>query len=416
VYAGTADLYAYFIERGISLLSIGGVFSYIVANKWMRANYGEPLRKWLKTKCIDEITDFGDLPVFEGATTYPCIIRVSNQTPHLQPLVTNVQSLDFPSLKDYVETHANRLDQSKFADGGWSLSNTMTQNILEKLHEGSISLEKYVDGKIYRGILTGLNEAFVIDQQTRDRLINEDPKSAELIKPFLSGREIKRYQSPSIKTYLIAIPKGWTKKKSHNSNSAWKWFVNNYPAISEHLITFEKKAIKRQDKGDYWWELRACVYYDEFERPKILFPDISLRGNFIFDAVGKFYSVNTTYIMPKADKYLLGLLNSTLLTFVYRTISSSYRGGYLRYIFQYVAQLPIKIIDFTNPAEVKQHDRMVTLVERMLELHKRTPQTPHEKERLEREITSTDGQIDRLVYELYGLTEEEVRIVEGKQT
>jgi type I restriction-modification system DNA methylase subunit len=414
VYAGTADLYAYFIERGISLLSIGGIFSYIVANKWMRANYGEPLRKWLKTKCIDEITDFGDLPVFEGATTYPCIIRVSSRTPHLQPLVTNVQSLDFTSLKDYVEAHANSLDQSKFADGGWSLSDSLTQNVLEKLREGSISLEKYVDGKIYRGILTGLNEAFVIDQQTRDRLISEDPKSAELIKPFLLGRDIKRYLFEWKNRYLIFTRRGLDIKK--------------YPAILNYLLQFKEQLMpKPKDwKGTTWkgrkpgsyrlYEIQDKIdYYPEFEKPKILFPDISLRGNFALDTEGKFYSVNTTYIMPKADKYLLGLLNSTLLTFVYRTISSSYRGGYLRYIFQYVAQLPIKIIDFTNSTEVKQHDRMVSLVEHMLELHKRIPQTPHEKERLEREIASTDNQIDRLVYELYGLTEEEIRIVEGEK-
>ncbi len=138
--------------------------------------------------------------------------------------------------------------------------------------------------------------------------------------------------------------------------------------------------MKRFDKGDYWWELRACDYYPEFEKPKLIFPDISLRGNFILDEKGEFYTVNTSYIIPTNNKYLLGLINSRLLDFAYSNISSSYRGGYLRYVYQYVAQLPVRTIDFSTIQDVEKHNRMVGLVERMLELHKRTPATPTEQE------------------------------------
>jgi len=411
VYAGTADLYAYFIERGISLLSDGGIFSYIVANKWMRANYGEPLRKWLKTKCIDEITDFGDLPVFEGATTYPCIIRVSNRIPHLQPLVTNVKSLDFNSLKDYLKAHANRLDQSKFADGGWSLSDAMTQSILEKLQEDSISLENYVEGKIYYGIKTGLNEAFVIDQQTRDRLVSEDPKSAELIKPFLLGRDIKRYSFEWKNRFLIFTRRGLTIKK--------------YTAILNYLLQFKEQLMpkpkdwkgttwKGRKSGSYqWYEIQDAIdYYPEFEKEKIIYPNICKRPEFTLDT-DFYYTNQKAFIISINDKYLLGILNSKIMMFFFSTTIPKLRGDFYEPGFVFMRDFPVHKIDFSITAEVKQHDRMVSLVERMLELHKRTPQTPHEKERLEREIASTDNQIDRLVYDLYGLTEDEIKIVEG---
>ena len=126
-------MYSYFIEKGVSLLAPGGQFSYIVANKWMRANYGEPLRKWLKTKCIEEITDFGDLPVFENATTYPCIIRVASRKPHNEPWITSVRCLDFQLLSDYVLDYGGKLKQSNFQDSGWSLTSINLQKLFSKL-------------------------------------------------------------------------------------------------------------------------------------------------------------------------------------------------------------------------------------------------------------------------------------------
>src|SRR4030066_1736277 len=205
VYHGVADLYAYFIERGISLLKNGGLFSYIVANKWMRANYGEPLRHWLKTQRIEEIIDFGDLRVFETATTYPCIIRIRKETRTISPLakggkggfsflVTKVSTLNFQNLDDYVKDNAFPVVRASLNDKGWSLVDEQSQALLNKLRNVGIPLGEYAKGKIFRGVLTGLNEAFGMDKNTKDRLIAEDPKSTELIKPFLIGRDIKRYQ------------------------------------------------------------------------------------------------------------------------------------------------------------------------------------------------------------------------------
>ena len=412
VYAGTADLYSYFIEKGVSLLATGGQFSYIVANKWMRANYGKALRKWLKTKCIEEITDFGDLPVFENATTYPCIIRISNHEPHLKPRVTIVKTLSFGSLSDYIALNSSTLDQTRFSDDGWSLANLEIQNLFEKLHQKSVSLDQYVDGKILYGIKTGLNEAFVIDSPTKERLIAEDPKNTELIKPFLIGRDIKRYQSPIGERYLILIPKGWTREKSKNSAAAWKWFTSNYYSMAKYLEPFSQAASKRCDQGDYWWELRACDYYQEFEKPKIIYPNICKQPEFALDAKN-FYSNQKNFIISCYDLYLLGILNSKLMMFFFTTTIPKLRGDFYEPGFVFMKDFPVHSIKPEVPRDVALHDSIVVLVERMIELHKRTAATPQEQERLAREISSTDREIDKLVYELYGLTEEEIKIVES---
>lgn len=414
VYHGVADLYSYFIEKGVSLLRSGGKFSYIVANKWMRANYGEPLRRWLKQVCVEEIVDFGDLPVFTTATTYPCIIRIGKKPAAPTFRTVQVESLDFTDLQQYVRDIGYPARMDLMSDSGWTLADDRKKGLLEKIKSKGVPLGEYVKGKIYYGIKTGLNEAFVIDGETKDRLISEDPKSAEIIKPFLAGREIKRYCELHNNKYLICIPNGWTRLHS-GQDEPRAWFKKNYPAIAGILEPFREKAEKRSDKGDFWWELRPCVYYDEFEKQKIIFPDISIRGNFTYDNNGSYYCVNTAYILPHTDKYLLGILNSYLINFCYSHLSSTYRGGYLRFIYQYLEQLPIRTIDFTSPPDVARHDRMVFLVTAMLDLHKQlsAAHTADEKTALQRLIDATDREIDRLVYELYDLTEEEIGIVEA---
>jgi len=203
VYHGVADLYSYFFEKGIGLLTKKGLFGIIVANKWMRANYGEPLRKWLKDQPIEQIIDFGDLPVFQGATTYPCIFIARKENTNKPIEVTIVKTLDFSSLAEYVSENKTKVKPDSLEDGGWNLGSETEQLLLKKLQSGGVPLGEYVKGKIYYGIKTGLNEAFVIDEETKNRLINEDQRSAEIIKPFLAGKDIRRYQIPKSNKYLI---------------------------------------------------------------------------------------------------------------------------------------------------------------------------------------------------------------------
>lgn len=281
VYHGVADLYAYFIEKGVSLLRPSGLFSYIVANKWMRANYGQPMRKWLKEQCIEEIIDFGDLQVFQGATTYPCIMRITKSTPKTSFDVTQAKTLDFQDLGEYVREDRYSVNQNALDDEGWSLADERTQALINKLCENGLALDDYVGTEVHYGIKTGLNEAFVIDGQTRETLIAENPKSLELIRPFLAGREIKRYQLPVAEMYLIFT--------RHGVN------IDEYPAIKQYLVQFKDRLMPRpkdwkggewagRKPGAYqWYEIQDTVdYYLEFEKPKIMYLVFQVKPAFTF--------------------------------------------------------------------------------------------------------------------------------------
>ncbi len=411
-YHGSADLFVYFVELGVKLLKKRGVFSYIVANKWMRANYGKPLRQWLKKQQLLQIIDYGDLPVFETATTYPCILFVSKDKPSDNVQVVKMEELAFYNLSGYVEKHGYTQPQRELDDNGWSLASENTQKVLEKINKVGVPLAQYVDGKIYRGVLTGLNEAFVIDEATKNKLIAEDPKSAEVIKPFLAGKEIKRYQPFKGKNHLIFFPNGWTNEQSGTASDKWTWLQKRYPEVTKYLQPFAERAKKRYDQGEHWWELRSCAYYDEFEKQKILYAEIAQIGQFILDKSNS-YCDTTGFILGSDSKYLLGILSSQLWTFLFKAVSSEIQGGFLRWKRQYMAPLPIRTINFSDPADKQKHDAVVELVETMLSLHEQAVTAdPSERARLEQEIAATDEQIDRLVYGLYELTEEEIRIVE----
>ena len=417
VYHGVADLYSYFFEKGIGLLNNKGLFGIIVANKWMRANYGEPLRKWLKQQTIQQIIDFGDLPVFQQATTYPCIIIAGKDVSAtgLEPFTVNVKTLEFESLEKYVDANKQKLKQQTLEDGDWNLGSETAQQLLKKIQSAGIPLGEYVKGKNYRGVLTGLNEAFVIDAETRNRLIAEDVRSEKIIKPFLAGRDVKRYEGLKSNKFLILFPRGFTNTKGANPKNAWKWLEDNYSSIASYLKEFEEKGKKRTDKGDYWWELRACDFYDEFEKPKIIYPNICKQPEFTFDN-NKWYTNQKCFIIAMDDKYLLGILNSKLDYFLFEKYLPKLRGGFYEPSYVFFKNFPIKNINEKNKTEKNQHDEMVHLVETMLQLQKEKQQTslPDKLNQLETRIQYNDDKINKLVYELYGLNEEEVEIVEGK--
>jgi hypothetical protein len=176
-------------------------------------------------------------------------------------------------------------------------------------------------------------------------------------------------------------------------DEAWEWLKSNYPAIAEHLRPFKAQAMKRTDKGDFWWELRACDYYDEFEKPKVMLPDISQRCEALLDLNDGFYSVNTAYIIPGLSYSDLGILNSRLTLFYYAKLTQTIRGGYFRFIRQYLEQVPIVKTEILDELVVK-----------IIEIKKQNSTA---------DIADLENRIDRLVYQLYGLTEEEIRIVKG---
>lgn len=263
-----------------------------------------------------EIIDFGDLPVFAEATTYPCILSWQNTAPTGTFRAANVEELRPDDFVDYLPTITYDSLQEALKPEGWTLADVPTQRLLDKLQQTGTTLGDYVDGEIYYGIKTGLNEAFVIDAATREQLLAEDPRSAEVIKPFLAGRDIKRYVPPRAEKLLILFPKGWTREQwgDLDEATAFAKIQTDYPAIAHHLNPFAEKGRKRYDKGEYWWDLRACDYYEEFAREKIIIPAIVKEPSYSFDRKG-IYSNDKTSIIPTDDLSLLALLNSKTVNF-----------------------------------------------------------------------------------------------------
>jgi len=402
VFNSIADLYTYFIERGHTMLHSNGRFGMITANKFMRANYGAALRSFLTTEVkLEMLIDFGDLPVFGDATTYPIILLSSRVQRNGTPIeYALLKTLNFDSLPQAIQSAASQMPESAFSGTNWSLAVASEQDILNKLKANSESLGGYVNGTIRRGILTGFNEAFVIDRTTRDRLIAEDPRSAEIIKPFVVGEDVRRYVLDFQDRYLV-----WTYVGIP---------INQYPAIYKHLQQYQAQLEKRWDKGNYWWELRHCDYYTDFEKPKIIYPDIAKTSKFAFDTNG-IYSINTTYFIPidARQKYLISLLNSSLVEFFFRSISASIRGSYLRFFDQYVTQIPIRRITFTTPASERTRllEKAKSLYEYCLSKDDQACVTGFVEHHLSKEPEESDVVHDLLAF----LAEEMIRLNKEKR-
>jgi type I restriction-modification system DNA methylase subunit len=412
VYDGVADLYTYFIERGIGLLKTDGLFGIIVANKWMRANYGEPLRRWLKKIPIKQIIDFKELPVFQGVTTYPCILICSNNKTIGNIEITNVKTLDFHSLDEYVNVNKITIPPVALDDNGWKLSSDQEQNIFKKIQEAGIPLGQYVNNKIFRGVVTGFNNAFIIDTETKDRLIKEDPKSSELIKPFLIGKDIKRYQPTTLNKYLIFTRRGIK--------------IDTYPAIKNHLLQFKKQLTPKpkdftgtkwegRKPGPYkWYEIQDSVdYYEAFEKPKICWGNLCKEPPFNI-IMEPFYINAPSVIMSSTDYYLLGLLNSSTLWYYLINIAAGRSGGYIEAKPIYVSQLPIKVIKPGNPTENTQKNEIIRNVEYLLQLNKekQSATLQSQLDQIQSRIDYYENKINLAVYQLYALTEDEIKIIE----
>jgi len=409
-----SDLYVYFIERGLHVLGDGGYFGMIVSNKFLRANYGKKLRRYLSTEAqLDRITDFAGLPVFAGATVRTIVLVATKRktTPgtflYIPPLSTDVFATvqgGSKTVSDATAAYSYTLDTSRLGDGVWSLIPPSEAQLLDKLALVGQPLADYCDNHIFMGIKSGLTKAFVIDKDTRAKILAENPEASEIIKSHLNGRDVRRYQVHSPGLYLIYTYHGV--------------LIEEYPAIEKHLQPFKTRLQKRATK-QAWYELQQPQrnFAEFMDNPKLIFPDIATMPRFALDTGGH-YGSNTTYFIPGDDLYLLGVLNSRVAHFYFSRICAALEGpgeSYLRFFGQYLKGMPIRTINFDDPEDAARHDKMVALVERMLALHKKLAAAtiPADKELYQRQIEATDRQIDALVYELYGLTGDEIAVVDG---
>jgi type I restriction-modification system DNA methylase subunit len=397
---GMADLYVYFYARALELLHNGGTLAFISSNKFFRTGYGKGLRDLLAKRTQAQIIlDFGDTPVFDAAA-YPCIVLTAEGKPlpdHTYRGLTVSSQIDLEKLNTLFDSTAQTLPQTQGVYPP-AVGNSATA-LMGKLMSTGTPLKQYINGRMYRGILTGLNKAFVVDRVTRDRLVAEDPSSADVLKPLLRGRDLARYAIHSAGLWLICIKSGWTlttmgTRNKQSETRAWEFFANKYPTVARHLEPFAERARKRDDQGQFWWELRPCVYYQEFEKQKIIYPDIAARPEFSWDESG-FYVGNTSYILTIGERYLCALLNSSLIAYLYDSLSIQIRGGFYRFIAQYVERLPI-----VEPS-LEDQRRLALLVDLLQALDGQGPEAAI----LEREIDIT-------VYRTYGLSEDEIAEIE----
>ncbi len=388
VFTGTADLLIYFFELGLKLIRKQSSLSMIVSNKFMKADYGHSLRSLITKHQIDEIIDFGELPVFDEASTFPVILNLTKNGDKPRLTFAQVKSLDFVNLKDIVESIGSKL-KKKSLENDWILAEESNVALMENLKAAGTSLSDYLTHtKIVYGLKTGYNDAFFIDEVTKSNLIAEDKNSAKIIVPLAVGDDIRRYNIDYSKKYLILTKIGVD--------------IKSYPAIKNHLDKFKSRLEARSDKGKFWWELRPCDYYESFLSPKIVYPIIAKEPRFAFSP-DEMYFNDKTFFIPTKDFFLLGYLNSKLAWFYLKKICSVLgdpeKGGRLELRTIYMETLPVPKVKPQQAKEISQR------VEKILALKKKDQTT---------DISALEDEINQIVYKLYNLTTDEIKIIEGK--
>ena len=308
-YHGVADLYTYFYERGVTILRTSGALSYIVTNKWLRAGYGEALRRFFTENCVfEQIVDFGHAPIFADADVFPCIVVVrkayrfnatnSSPSPVLICPVPREKLQDIDDLTEYVHQSGYPVPWSRFTADAWSLEHQDVDDLMTKIQTRGISLSDFVGEKPLYGLKTGFNEAFLINEIDKTKIIQSDHDSYRIIKPYLRGQDVKRWFAKYDNLWMIL--------------TSTDIDIDNYPGVKKHLEQYRTQLEKRAG-NQLWWQLQARpAYISVFEQPKIIYQEIQFHSAFSYDESG-LYTNNKAFILPTSDLYLLGVLNSPLM-------------------------------------------------------------------------------------------------------
>jgi hypothetical protein len=390
-YDSANDLYVFFQEREIRNIRVHGRMGMIVANKWMRAGYGEALREFLqKTGQPLEVIDFGHAPIFPDADTFPCILLVTRRPTPLGQKVRpdaaeTMAACEVPrehwnermDLGAFVAPRRHQIATRLLRKEGWSLESPQVLALLEKIRTTGVPLVEYAGCSPLMGLKTGFNDAFVIDAATRERLISESRSSEALIRPLLRGRDAARWQSRDSGCFLITI--------ESSENTEWPWseagaraeavFRATYPAIHNHFQQFRQRLIDRQDQGRFYWELRSCDYMAEFDKPKLFYQDLTWVADFSQDERGRIPN-NTVYFIPTTDRALLAILNSPVLWwYMWRTAQHG-KDETLRLFTEYVETIPIPKMG--RQAFTALGDSVVTLITLAEQIHEFEEETVQE--------------------------------------
>jgi hypothetical protein len=401
VYHGSADLLVYFFEHSLNKLKNNGILNLITSNKWFKTTYGKPLRELLEQNKIEDVVDFGDIQIFKNATTYPCIVKIKKiKKMDSKIRICKVTKSNFIPFESYVKDNIFSMEQKMLNSKGWNFSNEKIFLILKKIIEQSIPLGAYVNNKIHWGMMTGLSKAFVITEEQKNQIVADDPNCEKIIKPFLEGKDLGRYRINWKNKYLIFTRRGLN--------------IEDYPSIKKHLEKFKPELTAKKHKSDKigrrpgtykWYEpIDPVTYYKGFESPKIIYGSFVVKPRFTIDYDG-YYANNANFIIPVTDKKLLGILNSKLGWFLIKNNCTQIQSGF-QLIGDYFKNIPISK---NSSIELEKN------VGEILKLNSQYIHETSEKKKIEMAINiqKIDKEIDKLVYKLYEITDEEKAIIES---
>ncbi|MCW1357494.1 Eco57I restriction-modification methylase domain-containing protein [Campylobacter jejuni] len=413
VYKGTSDIYTYFYELGFNVLKDrGGVLSYITSNKYTRAGYGEALREFLlKNVKFLEYTDLNGIKVFDSATvdtSILCFEKSKSKDNKFKYLALSNEILktcayDIGLYKDFAEFSQNSLSKESF-----TFSDENTSALKAKIERIGTPLKEWYGLNINYGIKTGYNEAFIITTEKRNEILAkckdeaEKERTAKLIRKMLRGRDIKRYSYEWAGLWVINTHNGY---KNQNGEKVEAINIEHYPSLKKHFDEFYPQLEKRADKGLTPYNLRNCAYLDEFEKEKIVWNPVS--GEYLFSYIKEHIFFNNSLFMMTLDvfslKYILAFMNSNcykwLITLKTNLIQT---GSYAYGAKDKIERLPIPKINSKNE---KLANELISLVDEILKAKEQ------DKNANTQEL---ENKINSLVYKLYNLNEEEIKIIEGK--
>ena len=401
-YSKRGDIYVLFTEKGFDLLAANGHLSYIMSNKWLQAEYGQPLRALFLMENLKWIVDFGDIQIFKGATTYPCIFLASNNQPF--------ESIDCAYLPAYrpeasadeiakwvksifavgIAKWMKSIPHSALSDETWVLD-FAARKLLSRLSGFCNPLKSFIAGEAYYGIKPGATQAFIIDGKTRHRILAEDPSSRDIIVPMLRGRDIKPYVATIGKVWLIGTHNGYGDIEAVN--------LSAYPGVKNWLTQFHSQLAKRSDQGITPYHLRDCAYWPIFKKPKIMYQKFQTEPCFIWDERG-LYCNDSMWIIPTEKKWLVGLFNSRMGWWLISKFCTQIQNGY-QLIWEYFGKIPIP--SSPDPATVSRIENLVDGI-----LAAKAANAVADTSKLEEAI-------DEEVYALYGLSQPEIDIVKGRR-
>jgi len=406
-YAQSAGLFGYFIERGLALSKSGGIISVLVPGTFLRSRHTRPLRRLLLSCQIVAITNTGRTRALPEGTAPVYILMLRNQPPDRPFLISPVWRRDEARQGRGAQDFS--LDQRSFDDGGWRLEDTRTAEILKRILAAGTPLEEYAMGEIVAGTCRTQNNPLVVNEETKHQLTKNAWWCRHLFVPLLRPTDIRRYVPAQPEKFLLAIDDRRKLRKCRALAEYLEKNVNDQEPESDNRGREDDPASGAENVSDGG--------EPETNRPKIIFAPFQPSPAFCIDPEGRYAIAHSLFAIPKNDLFLLAILNSGLGRFVItRTCPLTDRGYHVSPAI--LGKFPVYVPDFDRLADKNRHDRMVSLVTHILELNRYLPQAKTDQERrlVQQDIEATEVRIDALVYELYGLTTEEITVVETSTT